>query len=237
MNIEELWKILDKEKKSEALQALDVNFYKNASEYIRELEKERVSADGTQKTRIIDDELKSARRAVEDIFDRRMRKIVGEALFRAKGHRSEMRGLTEYEVEIFDGVQKSIEAGRKKILDMVEGYQNLPGGHSEDKGLKDSPSAGKNEPKAVPDLETSPEPPKKETSEETASRKSDPPPTEFWIVRALREIPAFAGTDGRTYRVAQDEITMLPKANAEALCKRGAMAIVNAKISADAQSH
>lgn len=227
MNIEELWKILDKEKKPGVpLQVLEADFYQRATEYIRELEKERTNTDDAQKVRIIDDELKSARRIVEEIFDLRVRKIQEEARSRAKGHRSEMSGLTEYEAEIFDGVQKTIEAGRRKILGTIVSQPQTDRRPEKTEAAQQRGMAG---PEAAPGSRTAPGPPEKGEPRKAMPQKSEMPPPEFLIVRTMRDIPVFAGTDGRTYGVASGEVIMLPRANVEALCKRGAAAVVNVK--------
>jgi DNA replication factor GINS len=44
---------------------------------------------------------------------------------------------------------------------------------------------------------------------------------ELYIVRVLEDIPTFMGTDGRIYKVRKEDVIMLPKTNAEILCKRG----------------
>ncbi len=43
---------------------------------------------------------------------------------------------------------------------------------------------------------------------------------ELHIVRILEDIPTFMGIDGRIYKVKKEDVIMLPKTNAEILCKR-----------------
>ncbi len=43
---------------------------------------------------------------------------------------------------------------------------------------------------------------------------------ELHIVRVLEDIPTFMGIDGRIYKVKKEDVIMLPKTNAEILCKR-----------------
>ena len=71
----------------------------------------------------------------------------------------------------------------------------------------------------------------KERSEEKESswhifKSTEAPPAkergeELHIVRILEDLPTFMGTDGRIYKVKREDVIMLPKTNAEILCKRG----------------
>ena len=71
MNLEELWKILDKERSSSALQKLPNNFYEQVSEYILELKNERGRTDRDDpKAALIEDELNTARIRIESIFNK-----------------------------------------------------------------------------------------------------------------------------------------------------------------------
>jgi DNA replication factor GINS len=45
---------------------------------------------------------------------------------------------------------------------------------------------------------------------------------DFFVVRMLRDVPTFVGTDGRNYTVGKEDIITLPEDNAEILCRRGA---------------
>ncbi|MHC1611532.1 MAG: DNA replication complex subunit Gins51 [Candidatus Methanospirareceae archaeon] len=65
-----------------------------------------------------------------------------------------------------------------------------------------------------------------EEEKEPSWHKTDAEPLpprdeELHIVRILEDIPTFMGTDGRIYRVKREDVIMLPKTNAEILCKRG----------------
>jgi len=43
----------------------------------------------------------------------------------------------------------------------------------------------------------------------------------------LKDIPTFMGTDGRSYRLSEEDVVVLPKANAKALCDRRVAVAVN----------
>ncbi len=56
----------------------------------------------------------------------------------------------------------------------------------------------------------------KEVEKATTSSSGE----ELHIVRILEDIPTFMGIDGRIYKVKKEDVIMLPKTNAEILCKR-----------------
>ncbi|MDY6959973.1 MAG: hypothetical protein SVK08_12555, partial [Halobacteriota archaeon] len=44
----------------------------------------------------------------------------------------------------------------------------------------------------------------------------------FSVLRVLKDIPTFVGSDGRNYKLSVEDIIVLPKSNADLLCAKGA---------------
>ncbi len=188
MNLEDLRLIQANERRSQGLQALEPDFYKRAIAYINELDDSKRQADDARVS-MIEDELQSSRRVIDDIFKRRLGKIVKMASTRAFGLDIDPEGATQGEQKIFEQLVSSIQEGKSEILGSI--LQSR---------------AAKTE----------------KTSKRTESSllKRTDIGKEFTVVRILKDIPTFMGTDGRSYQLSEEDVVVLPKANAKALCDR-----------------
>lgn len=241
MNIEKLWEILYKERSSPLLQELPQNFYEEVRDYIRRLEQERERADGTRRA-FIEDEIRSAKAKIEDIFRRRIGKIVKMA---SAGTKTCPKGLTPDERAIFEGVASCVEEGRKRIMRAIFG--EMKDGREEEEGsgahaasqdaAAEVAGAATTAAAAGGDAEPLAEPGRECTGEhagETADAAGAADAAaagagegeaagaavmgEFCVVRMLESVPAFIGVDGRVYKVRKEDVLTLPKDNAEVLC-------------------
>jgi len=195
MNLEDLRLIQANERRSQGLQALEPDFYKRAMAYINELDDSKRQADDAR-VAMIDNELQSARRVIDDIFKRRLGKIIKMASTRAFGLDIDPDGATQGEQEIFEQLVSLIQESKSKIL-----------------GSALQSRAAKTE----------------KTSKHTESSllKRTDIGEEFAVVRVLKDIPMFMGTDGRSYQLSEEDVVVLPKANAKALCDRRVAVMIN----------
>ena len=238
MNIERLWEILYKERSSPLLQELPQNFYEEVRDYIRRLEQEKEKADDTRKA-FIEDEIRSARAKIEDIFRRRIGKIVKMA---SAGAKTCPKGLTPDEKAIFEGVASCVEEGRKRIMRAIFGEtkdekkENESGSYA---SSQDDVVAGTTvvsvDVKQLAEQESVSEHAKEAASgdagaadatDEMAVANRDATANaavmeKLCVVRMLESVPAFIGVDGRVYKVRREDVLTLPKDNAEILCKKG----------------
>lgn len=53
---------------------------------------------------------------------------------------------------------------------------------------------------------------------------------DYMIVRVLRDVPVFAGMDGRNYTLAKEDVVTVPVINANALISRGAALQINKEV-------
>ena len=191
MDIEKLWELLYKERNTASLQELPEEFCEDVCEYLKQLRVEKAEAD-ERRRELVEDELRNARMKVEDIIRRRIGKIVKLA---SSGMKTSPKGMLEDEERIFEGVKRHVEEGRGKIFALL---------------------LCKNEDEKKDDETMKPT---FKSAEETVSAKSRS--EELHIVRIVEDVPTFMGTDGRIYKVKNEDVIMLPKTNAEILCKRG----------------
>jgi len=196
MDIEKLWEILYKERSTASLQELPETFYEGVREYIKKLEEEKREAEGNR-GEFVEDEIRNVRMKLEDIIRRRIGKIVKLA---SSGMKTQPKGMVEEEKRIFEGVKSHVEEGRERIFALIL---------SEKERENEKRGAEKKNEKEDDEKISTPIPATVKNNNE-----------EQHIVRILEDIPTFMGTDGRIYKVRKEDVIMLPKTNAEILCKR-----------------
>jgi len=202
MDIETLGAVLRKEKDTGSLQELPGDFCEDVSIYLKSLEEERKEADERWNERV-EDEIRSATGKVEDILRRRIGKIVKLA---SSGMKTLPKGMLEEEERIFEGVKRYVDEGKERIFALMMGEQE---------GKREGEREGMSEERSEQD-----------ESSWHILKSTEPTPAkdrdeDLHIVRILEDIPTFMGTDGRIYKVKREDVIMLPKTNAEILCKRG----------------
>ena len=198
MDKEKLWNILYEEKSTGSLQELPRDFCEDVKDYIESLEEEKKEADARWSEQV-EDEIRSAKGKVEDIINRRIGKIVKLA---SSGMKTTPKGMLAEEERIFEGVKRHVDEGKERIFAlMLDAKESESEVQSEERSEQNEPSWH---------ILKSAEPnPDKDRNEE------------LHMVRILEDLPTFMGTDGRIYKVKREDVIMLPKTNAEILCKRG----------------
>ena len=199
MDIEKLWELLYKERNTASLQDLPETFFEDVSTYINKLETEKREADEHRKG-FVEDEIKNARTKVEDIIKRRIGKIIKLA---SSGMSTQPKGMMDEEKMLFEAVKSHVDESRERLFVSIWG---------ESKEEKRELIKSAEEKAADPTVSTV-------EKDATIVESEDKEP--LHIVRVLDDIPTFMGTDGRIYKVRKEDVIMLPKTNAEILCKRG----------------
>ncbi|MCD6512756.1 MAG: DNA replication complex GINS family protein [Thermoplasmata archaeon] len=110
------------EKSSAKLTNIGADFYQQAGMYIQELEEkieeERVKNPSSRKITLLSDELRNARRILNNIFERREKKIVLNALMAARGGEKSMENLTREEKIFYDRLVELLEENRRNIFEV-----------------------------------------------------------------------------------------------------------------------
>lgn len=198
--------ILRDERKSK-LVPLEGDFYEKAAMQIRELEEEKSKIEDIYSTKyaIIDDELKTSRKSVENIIERRIGKIIKEASLLASSKQKEKKdfdAMTQEERVFYNRLLELMTTWRSELLDKIlnkEKKSVIPAESQEYKRKKTSFEC------------------KKDISKE------------YILVRLLKDIPTFVGADGRNYTLAKEDVAVLPTVNAKALINRKAAIQINVK--------
>ena len=113
MDIERLWEILDRERRTRSLQALPENFCEEVRAYLRRLEEAFSAAEDERRREFLRDERRNARMRVEDIVRLRVGKIVKIA---SSGSKTVPKGMLPAEREIYIAVRTQVEDYMRKML-------------------------------------------------------------------------------------------------------------------------
>jgi DNA replication factor GINS len=207
-----LHNILREERKSK-LVPLENDFYEKVAAQIRELQEEKTRIEDIYGTKyaIIDDELKTARKSIENIIERRIGKIIKEASLRASSKQKEkqdIESMTQEERRFYNRLLELNTEIRRELLDKISRNEKLASGSL-----------------AAATLEIH----EKETPKETTLEDKKDISKEYIVVRLLKDIPTFVGVDGRNYTLAKEDIAVLSTVNAKALINRKAAIQITVK--------
>jgi DNA replication factor GINS len=127
MNVSELQSVQARERQSDSVQELRPTFYRDAATYVAELrdERARVAADAEdpfedpEVTRLTDD-VRTAERTIEAIYERRIGKVVKLASLAAADMPAEETGLTTEERALYETLVGAIETHREDVLASIK---------------------------------------------------------------------------------------------------------------------
>ena len=215
-----LHNILREERKSK-LVPLENDFYEKVAGQIHDLqdEKNRIEDIYGTKYAIIDDELKTARKSIENIIERRIGKIIKEASLRASSKQKEkqdIESMTQEERRFYNRLLELNTEIRRELLDKIS---------KKEKQAASSQAAATLE---IHETETQKET-QTETPIETPLEDKKDISKEYIVVRLLKDIPTFVGVDGRNYTLAKEDIAVLSTVNAKALINRKAAIQITVK--------
>ncbi|MCE8422825.1 MAG: hypothetical protein J5U16_02700 [Candidatus Methanoperedens sp.] len=203
--------ILREERKSKLI-PLENDFYDRASKQIRELEDEKRKIEDNYGTKyaIIEADLKTSREALEGIIHRRTTKIIKEARYNAEisslhspsrsKEKQDIDSMTQEERRLYERLLGLLTEYRTELLEKIF-------------SKKEKKTA------SLP----------QDTEEEVFSDDKKDISKEYIVVRLLKDIPTFAGADGRNYTLAKEEVAVLSAINATALINRNAAIQISVK--------
>lgn len=111
-----LRKIQQLEKTSPLISKIDINFYKELSNYLISL-KDAIKQEGnSEKVRLFQEEINNTEKIAFSIYEFREKKIVQAALSKARGGKPDLKNALEVEKNLFDRIVKIINENREIIL-------------------------------------------------------------------------------------------------------------------------
>lgn len=237
MELEELQRVREAERSTDSLQHLENDFYQAVGEYLEDLRERRdaMAAETADPftdpdVRQVSDELKTAQRIVESLYERRVGKIVKSASFAAADMQAEKEGLTSEEQVLFDAIVTDIQENRNQVLGMLdpEAETNFadPPRAEPDTGME-SGVEEPNEtatPRGDPAGTTASEPDDGAGATEINQERSTD--VDRTTVRITEDVGEIVGVDEHAYELAADDIVSLPTDNAQPLIERGVATVI-----------
>jgi DNA replication factor GINS len=203
-------KLRDERKTRSKLVPLESDFYERVAEQIRELEDEKRKSQDTYSTKyaILEDELKTDRKAIENIVERRTAKIINQASLHSSSKPKEQReidSMTQGEREFYNELLQLMTGYRIELMDRIFSKK-------EKQTVTLCPQVcEENEPK------------------ETGFEGKKDISKEYIVVRLLKDIPTFVGADGRNNTLEKEDVAVLSAVNAKALINRNAAIQISVK--------
>jgi len=198
------------ERANDSLQRIDPDFYQNIGMWLRELEDAytEVGEPFSREARLLEDEIRSIRESVQNIFSTRLKKIVFQAALQAMSADLGTIFLT-------DGMVEKEKKAYDSIVSVISGFSS-----EQLKPILRSAST-----------------PAKDISINEVSEGERPGPiqegeggdADMMMVRVLRGIPEFLGVDERHWRLGREDVVLLPRTNAQVLVNQGAAAEIKIK--------
>ncbi len=191
-------------KKSQTkLAELEPDFYDLAKEYIGRLEREATKATSenptSSKAHFLQDELRKARKRLEQIFEYRGRKIAILAHSKVSGADVDLKGLTTQEIALFERLTAVLSEGRRVVFGGGEGQPK---------------------PQQSPAKQIQVEGPKGDAEAPAQSEKIAPSQRKTVTIYITEDVPPFAGIDA-TYKLKKEDVVSLPQEYGDVLVKRG----------------
>ena len=236
MNLEELQSIRDTERQTDSLQSLRGEFYAEAAGYIEDLraEREALAAESDDpfadsEIRQLSDEIATAERTFEAIYERRIGKLVKQASFQAADMPTDDEALTDTERDLYTDLVDRIIAHREQVLALLDSSSDPDIDPSHQDAGSPEPTTGSNPDTPVPPVSDPDQPPSAEMDdpiEEPPADDADGTDGDTGVprttVRISADVGEIVGVDERTYELATDDIVTLPAPNAEPLLERDA---------------
>lgn len=204
INLKNILKVERNERKK--IVPLENDFYEKVARQIRELEDEKSKIRDLYSTKhdILEDELKTARKAIESIIYKRTTKIIKEARYSVEI--SSLHSPQDKEEQYLDSMTPEERDFYKSLIDLMTEYRA---------GLLDSIFSREVPEEIEEDL----------VQEEKIEKTIEPEDKkdiskEYIVVRLLKDVPTFVGIDGRNYTLSKEDVAVLSTVNAQALIKK-----------------
>ncbi|MDW7727167.1 MAG: hypothetical protein SCH70_08685 [Candidatus Methanoperedens sp.] len=207
--------------KRKKLVPLENDFYEKVAGQIRKLESEKRKIEDPYGTKyaILEDSVKTTRKAIDSIIYNRTTKIIQEArhaaeiahLHRSSDDRGDnLDSMTQEEREFYNSLVKLMTGYREELVNKIFDKNSVI--------ETTQSSTGKHHMSGNTPLEQKGTTTVKDTTEEGTKDISK----DYMLVRLLKDIPTFVGADGRNHTLMKEDLVVLSAVNARALINRNA---------------
>lgn len=198
INYKTLRKIQQSEKKSAFLTKLYSGFSEDIKEYLSSMKKRLVEEKSEVKKNLLKEEVENNKKIIINIYEHREKKVVLAAVTKARGGDPDLNSMLRPERKLYDSILETLKDRRNKFFN--QGYEETT---EETEEQEDRDDEEEDEEKVV---------------EEAEVRESNKNP----VIRVVKDMPEFMGTDKRKYFLKKDDVLSIPQDMADMLEKRKA---------------
>ncbi|OUJ18746.1 DNA replication initiation complex subunit GINS15 family [Methanonatronarchaeum thermophilum] len=211
VDFDKLREIQQEENRKKELLQLNKNFYKNTGKYLKDLQDEIQRQDGKAEL-ILRDEYDSAIKVIENIFHRRIGKIISLSTRHIQNEKTDTKKMLPIEKQIYNKLCNDLQTTKNKVMTQIKPT----------KPTKKQPKQTEN---LESDLENEEE--KNENRENKTDMDSEEPSKTFnnsqhpyTVVRIIDNFPRFVSSDHRTHQLSKEDIVYIPNNDAKVLVER-----------------
>ena len=198
INYRSLREIQQMEKKSPTLTELKSAFYSDISKFVEELKSRLKDDNSSQKQTLLNEEIENIQKIAMNIYELRERKILLAAITKTRGGSPDIKNMTNTEKDLFESILKILDTSRNNL------FKNKSK-ENEEKVPEEKP----NQPEKI--------------EEKPKENNKNPNP----IVRVIKDVPEFIGTNEKRYNLRKNDILSLPEDMCEMLDRRGVIKKIN----------
>jgi DNA replication factor GINS len=197
-----LRKIQQSEKQSPKVTKIPKSFYDDVKTYLDGLQNQLEKETKHKRQMLLADEIQNMEKIITNIYEQREKKIIMAAMSRVRSGNPHLHDLLDPELKLFDDLQQVLKGARKRIL------------------------SNENEPEPLLPLTDSG--PEIQDREETEEAIDEEPVIEeehkivndHEMIRIVKDMPTFVGTDAKQYTVKVGDVLSVPAQMADMLVKR-----------------
>jgi DNA replication factor GINS len=199
-----LRKIQQAEKQSPQITQINKEFFHDITIFLKQLQHRLENEKKPQKQMLLAEESQNIEKIIRNIYEQREKKIVLAAIAKARGGNPGVKFLLPAEKKLFDQLYQTIVSVRKEILFSID--DEKPDDH-----LKEAATKEENK-QSSPQISNEAEQSQPIKKQEEANNNP--------ILRIIKDIPPFIGTDNNTYTLSKGDVLSLPQNMAKMLIKR-----------------
>ena len=225
LSYKSLRKIQQSERQSPTLTHVDNVFYKDLASFLNRLKKRLEEENTPQKQMLLHEELQNISKIAQNIYEHREKKIILAAISKARGGSPPLKNMVKEEKTFFDNLLHLIFNARNAIFDQKTMIpekkssliENQPTSEKKDNNVQQK-QTNQHQESTNKEKEKIPEPDSvdnKKTNLADERKKNTHP-----VIRVLKEMPSFVGTDSKTYHLHKGDLLSIPEDMAKMLVKR-----------------
>ncbi len=220
-----LRKIQQSERQSPTLTHVDNAFYKELASYLNRLQNRLEKENTPQKQMLLHEELQNITKIAQNIYEHREKKIILAAVSKARGGSPPVKNMVQEEKTFFDNLLQLIFDTRNALFDQKTRVPEKKTSSTKNQLASEKKDVSNQQKQTNQHHESTSKEKETVQQQDSVNKEKETKPDErkkntHPIIRVLKEMPSFVGTDSKTYHLNKGDILSIPEDMAEMLVKR-----------------